>query len=116
MLYPNWNWIDWNYGEKRGRKRGMKVAIITHFARMQQIDEFPALLDERKDCVYSLGSQIDHDLCYEPMNWKREMVKRVKIYRAEMGTKSTYRFSKSTFMMTMYTLKMTTYILTTTNL
>ena len=53
----------------------MKVAIITHFARMQQIDEFPALLNERKDYGYSLGSQTNHDLCYVPMNWKREMEK-----------------------------------------
>ena len=56
VLSPNWKWVDWNYGEKRGRKRGTKVAIITHFARMQQIDEFPALLNVRKDYGYSLGS------------------------------------------------------------
>ena len=41
---------------KKSRKRGMKVAIITHFARMQQIDEFPALLNVRKNYGYSLGS------------------------------------------------------------
>ena len=87
MLYPNWNWIDWNYGEKRDRKRGIKVAIITHFARMQQFDEFPALFNVGKDYGYSLGSQIDHDLFYVPMNWKREMERSVKIYRAEIGTK-----------------------------
>ena len=44
-----------NYG-KKSKKRGMKVAIITHFARMQQIDEFPALLNVRKNYGYSLGS------------------------------------------------------------
>ena len=65
----------------------MKVAIITHFARMQQIDKFPALLNERKDFVYSLGSQTDHDLCYVPMNCKRQMEKTVKLYRSEIGTK-----------------------------
>ena len=65
----------------------MKVAIITHFVRMQQIDKFPALLNERKDFGYSQGSQTDHDLCYMPMNWKREMEKTVKMYRSEMGTK-----------------------------
>ena len=53
LLSPNWNWIDWNYGEKRGRKRGNKVAIITHFARMQQINEFPALLNVGKYYGYS---------------------------------------------------------------
>ena len=31
---PSWKWVDWNYGTRRGRKRGMKVAIMTHFARM----------------------------------------------------------------------------------
>ena len=65
----------------------MKVAIITHFAIMQQIDEFPALLNVGKDYGYSLGSQTNHDLCYVPMNWKREMEKSVKNYRAEMDTK-----------------------------
>ena len=75
MISPNWNWVDWNYGEKSGRKRGMKVAIITHFAKMQQIDTFPALLSKRKDFGYSLGSQTDHDLWYVSMNWKREMEK-----------------------------------------
>ena len=65
----------------------MKVAIITHFARMQQIDEISALLNVHKDYGYSLGSQTDHDLCYVPMNWKREKERSVKNYRAEMGTK-----------------------------
>ena len=69
----------------------MKVAIITHFVRMQQIDEFPALLNVCKDNGYSLGSQTDHDLCYVPMNWKREMERSVKNYKAEMGTKLLYR-------------------------
>ena len=35
VFSTNQKWIDWNYGENRGRKRGMKVAIITNFARMQ---------------------------------------------------------------------------------
>ena len=87
VLSPNWNWIDWNYGEKRGRKRGMKVSIITHFARMQQFDEFSALFNVGKDYGYSLGSQTDHDLCYVFMNLKIEKERSVKIYRAEMGTK-----------------------------
>ena len=65
----------------------MKVVIITHFAKMQQIDEFPALLNVGKDNGYSLGSQTDRDLFYVPMNWKREMERTVKKYRAEMGTK-----------------------------
>ena len=56
-------------------KRGMKVAIMTRFARMQQIDQFPSLLNRQKDFGYSLGSQTDHDLCYMPMNWKRQMEK-----------------------------------------
>ena len=87
MLAPKWNWIDWNYGEKRSRKRGMKVVIITHFAKMQQIDEFPALLNVGKDNGYSLESQTGHDLCYVPINWKIEMERSVKNYRSETGTK-----------------------------
>ena len=55
---------------KKGRKRGMKVVIMTHFARMQKIDQFPSLLNKQKDFGYSLGSQFDHDLSYVPMNWK----------------------------------------------
>ena len=54
VIFLNWNWVDLDYGEKRGKKRGTKVAIITHFERMQQIDKFPALLNERKDFGYSL--------------------------------------------------------------
>ena len=65
----------------------MKVAIMTNFARMQHIDQFPSLLNKQKDFGYSLGSQTDHDLCYVPMNWKGKMEKTVKLYRSEMGTK-----------------------------
>ena len=54
---------------------------------MQQINDFSALLNEGKYYGYSLGSQTDHDLCYVPMNWKKEMERSVKVYRAEMGTK-----------------------------
>ena len=68
FLVPNCNWVDWNYGERRGRKRSMKVAIITHFTKMQQIDEFSALLEIGEDNGYSLGSQTDHDLSYIPLN------------------------------------------------
>ena len=53
----------------------MKVAIMTHFARMQQIDQFSSLLNKPKDFGYNLGSQTDHDLSYVPMNWKRQMEK-----------------------------------------
>ena len=87
VFAPNWNWIDWNYGEGRGRKRSMKVAIITHFSKLQQIDEFPALLNVGEDNKYSLGSHTDHDLSCVPLNKKREMKKNVKKYRTEMGTK-----------------------------
>ena len=69
-LAPNWNWVDWNYDEVRGRKRVMKVAITTHIARIQKIDEYPALLNVGKEYVYSLGSITDHDLSYVPLNWK----------------------------------------------
>ena len=57
-LAPNWNWVHWNYGETRGRKRSMKVAIITHFATMQQIDEYPALINVGEDNVYSWGHKL----------------------------------------------------------
>ena len=62
---------------KKGRKRGMKVAIMTHFARMQQIDQFPSLLNKPKGFGYSLGSQFNHELSYVPMNWKRQMEKKL---------------------------------------
>ena len=51
---------------KEEEEKNIKVAIITHFAKMQQIDEFPALLNIGEDNGYSLGSQTDHDLCYVP--------------------------------------------------
>ena len=54
---------------------------------MQQIDEYPALLNVDEDIGYSLGSQTDHDLCYVPFNWKIKMERSVKQYRAEMDTK-----------------------------
>ena len=65
----------------------MKVAIMTHFARMQQIDQFPSLLNKPKYFGYSLGSQTDHDLSYVPMNWKRQMEITITLYRSEMGKK-----------------------------
>ena len=68
-------------------KKSTKVTIITHFAKMQQIDEYPALLNVDEDIGYSLGSQNDHDLCYVPFNWKIKMESSVKQYRAEMDTK-----------------------------
>ena len=78
VLAPNWNWVNWNYGKRRGRKRSMKVAIINHFSKLQQIDKVPALLNIGEDNGYSLGSQTDHDLSYVPLNWKREMERSVK--------------------------------------
>ena len=84
---PNWNWVEWNYGEKKQRKRSMKVAIMTHFARMQQIDQFPSLLNKSDGYGFSLGSQFNHDLTYVPMNWRRQMIITIKKYRSEMGTK-----------------------------
>ena len=65
----------------------MKVAIMTHFARIQQIDQFPSLLNKTKDFGYSLESQFDHDLTYVPMNWKRQTEITIKTYKSEMGTK-----------------------------
>ena len=91
VFAPNWNWIDWNYDEGRGIKRSVKVAIITHFSKLQQIDEFPALLNVGEDNGYSLRSQTDHDVSCVPLNWKREMERSAKKYRVEMGTKLSSR-------------------------
>ena len=69
------------------KKRSMKVVIMTHFTRMQQIDEYPALLNMIEDYEYSLGYITDHDLSYVPLNWKRYMETSVNGMRADMGTK-----------------------------
>ena len=44
----NFSWIDWSYNVNRNdcwraSKRVLKLSIATHFARMQQLDEFPSL-------------------------------------------------------------------------
>ena len=65
----------------------MKVAIVTYFSRMQQIDEYPALLNVGEDNGYSLGSQTDHGLSYVPLNYKREIETSVNKCRTEMDTK-----------------------------
>ena len=39
----------------------MKIALSTHFARMQQIDQYPSLLVKKFLTEYSLGSQEYHD-------------------------------------------------------
>ena len=65
----------------------MKVAMTTHIAWMQHIDEYPALLNVGEECGYSLGSITNHDLSYIPLNWKREKKTSVHKYRAEMDTK-----------------------------
>ena len=54
--------------KKRGIKISMKVAIIAHFSKIQQIDEYSTLLNVGEDDGYSLGSQTDHDLSYVPLN------------------------------------------------
>ena len=65
----------------------MKVATITPFARMRQINEYPVLLNVGEDNGYSLGPQTDHDLSYVHINWKREIETSVNTYRAEMDIK-----------------------------
>ena len=73
---PNWDQVDWNYGSTRQR----------NIPRMQQIDEYLALLNVNEDYGYYLGSRTDNDLTYVPLNWKREIEKSVKEVRAEMDT------------------------------
>ena len=65
----------------------MTVAIMTHFARMQQIDKYTALLNMTEDYGYSLRFITDHDLSYVPLNWKRYMETSVNGTRADMGIK-----------------------------
>ena len=63
---PNWGQVDWNYGSTRQRKISTKVAIINHITRVQQIDEYSALINVNEDYEYSLRSRTDHDLTYVP--------------------------------------------------
>ena len=79
---PKWDWVDWNYASTRQRKWSMKVLIINNIAWMQQIDEYPALINVNEDYGWSLGSRTDHDLTDVPLNWKEEIEKSVKVVRA----------------------------------
>ena len=60
------------------------LVICFHFIvfwskpKQDNIDEYPFLLNVGEDNRYSLVSQIDHDLSYVPLNWKREMERRIK--------------------------------------
>ena len=69
------------------KKRSMKIALSTHFARMQHIDQYLSLLGKKSPTGYSLGSQEYHDYNKVPLNWKREIEKKVKKVRLEMDTK-----------------------------
>ena len=87
FLIPTGIGLNGTMVKKKEKKRSMKIAIMTHFVRIQQIDQFPSLLNKSKDYGYSLGSHFDHDLKYVPMNWKRKMEMTIKKYRSEIGTK-----------------------------
>ena len=58
---------------------------MTYFARMQQNDEYAALLNMNEDYGYSLGSITDHDLNYVPLNWKKYIDTSVNGMRADRG-------------------------------
>ena len=64
----------------------MKVAIMAHFARMQQIEEYPSLLNMTEDYGYSLWSITDHNLSYVSLNWKRDMDASANAMISDMGT------------------------------
>ena len=62
----------------------MRIALSTYIARMQHIDQYPALLRKHNTAGYSLGSQEYHDHNEILLNWIRDVEKQAKRARSEM--------------------------------
>ena len=65
----------------------MKIALSTYIVRMQQIDQYTALLGKNNTIGYSLGSQKYQDYNKVPLKWIWDVKKQVKKARSEMDKK-----------------------------
>ena len=72
-------------------ERSIQIVLSTYIARIQQIDQYPALLDENNHIGYSLGSKKYHNYNKIPLNWIRNIEKEVGKVQEEMDTKLCFK-------------------------
>ena len=85
----NFSWIDWSYNVNRNdcwraSKRVMKLSMATHFARMQQIDEFPSL--QRNSLFKRYHEKDAHNVDKLPLSWQRYIKKENMNLKKNMPT------------------------------
>ena len=85
----NFSWIDWSYNVNRNdcwraSKRVMKKCMATHFARMQQLDEFPNL--QRNSPFKRHHEQNLHNVDLLPLSWQKFIKNEVVTLKKNMPT------------------------------
>ena len=85
----NFNWIDWSYNVNRNdcwraSKRVMKLCMATHFARMQQLDEFPSL--QRNSPYKRYHEENVHNVDMLPLSWQHFIKKEIITLKKNMPT------------------------------
>ena len=85
----NFSWVDWAYNVNmnecwRASKSVMKLSMNTHFARMQQIDEFPSL--QRNSPFKRYHKKYLHNVDKLPLSWQCYIEKKIKFLRKNMPT------------------------------
>ena len=85
----NFIWIDWSYNVNRNDcwrapKRVMKLSMATHFARMQQLDEFPSL---QRNSPFKRYHELNvHNVDKLPLSWQRLIKKEIINLKKNMPT------------------------------
>ena len=80
----NFSCVDWAYNVNRNAcwrapKRVMKLSMATHFARMQQIDEFSSL---QRNCLFKRYHKKNlHHVDKLPLLWQRYIENVIKVLR-----------------------------------
>ena len=85
----NISWVDQAYNVNRNEcwrasKIVMKLCMDTHFARIQQIDEFPSL--QRNSAFKRYHEKNLHNVDELSLSWQRYIKKEITILRKNMPT------------------------------
>ena len=85
----NFIWIEWVYNVNRNdcwraSKRVMKLIMATHFARIQQIDEFPSL--QRNSPFKRYHEKNVHNVDKILLSWQRYIKREITILRKNIST------------------------------
>ena len=85
----NFKWIDWSYNVNRNdcwraSKRVMKLCMVTHFARMQQLDEFLSL--QRNSPYKRYHEENVHNVDMLHLSWQHFIKKVIITLKKNMPT------------------------------